>query len=236
MAKKSKSKSSKAAQGLPKQSTASPGGAKQAKAQSVAPAKAKSNAPSNPAPQPKKVAIVTQGPKVGPGPATKTGGPRAGPMASGVVTCTALENHQNASEPSGAVRLARNAVLLEFLAPVPRNSVQNTLHGFLETERPDPRRTLSFQHESDIVTTLAFLSGISDDSEHITAVCLEELSTGGCKVLVAINKLDPTSSSEVLDRVQRGFTQIFSQLAEIEPSMLPICPPHSISYWCALQK
>lgn len=226
MAKKSKSKSSKAAQGLPKQ----------AKAQSVAPAKKKSTAPSNPATQPKKVAIVTQGPKAKPGPATKTGGPQAGPKPSGGATCTALENHQNASEASGAVRLARNIVLLEFLAPVPRNSVQNTLRGRFEDERPDPRRTLSFQHESDIVTTLAFLSGISDDSEHVTAVCLEELSTGGCKVLVAINKLKPTSSSEVLDRVQRGFTRIFSQLAEIGPSTLPTCPPHSIPSWWDLRK
>lgn len=147
----------------------------------------------------------------------------------------ARKSKSKSSKATQAARLARNVVLLELLAPVPRKSLQSTLRSRLEDERPDPRRTLSLHHEGDIVTTLAFLSGISDDNEHVTAVCLEELSAGGSKVLVAINKRDPTSSSEVLNRIQRGFTQIFSQLAEIGPSAL-ISPFCSIPSWWALRE
>lgn len=79
---------------------------------------------------------------------------------------------------------------------------------------------LSFRQESEITSTLAFLSGISNDSSHITAVSLEELpAEGGCKILLAINKLKPTCGQEILDKVQRGFEQIFKRLRNISPSM-----------------
>lgn len=66
------------------------------------------------------------------------------------------------------------------------------------------------------MSTLAFLSGVSNDSDHITAVCLEELpSQGGCKVLLAINKLKPNCGQDVLEKIQRGFEQIFRRLSNI---------------------
>ncbi|ROW02047.1 hypothetical protein VPNG_07663 [Cytospora leucostoma] len=56
------------------------------------------------------------------------------------------------------------------------------------------------------------------------AVCIEEIpEQGGCQVLVAMNKKMPTSGNndtsgdEILNKVQRGFQQIFGRLREISP-------------------
>lgn len=69
------------------------------------------------------------------------------------------------------------------------------------------------------MTTLAFLSGISDNKNHVTAVSLEELpAQRGYKVMLAINKRVPQNSQQTLDSVQRGFERILGKLRTVSPS------------------
>lgn len=158
-----------------------------------------------------------------------------------VPTCS--QSNSLAMCQAEAVRCVRNAVLLERLTTLTEVTAQQPQHNAVLLEplttlaevteqqpqqarkpgdpRNDPRRTLSLEKERDLVTTLAFLSGISCDSDHVTAVCLQELpDEEGLKVLVAINKRTATSSSGVLNKVHAGFKKIFEQLAEIIPGML----------------
>lgn len=123
---------------------------------------------------------------------------------------------------SNAVSLSEKIVLLQLISQLPGG-----LSDFgpksspgEASEKDDEGRTLSLQQENDIVSTLAFLSGVSNDNNQITAVCLEELpAEEACKVLVAVNKLRPESGQNVLNQIQRGFEQIFRSLSMISSGM-----------------
>ncbi|KAK3989146.1 hypothetical protein QBC44DRAFT_308759 [Cladorrhinum sp. PSN332] len=79
---------------------------------------------------------------------------------------------------------------------------------------PDSSRKLSFDCEACLTSTLAFLSGISDDPGHVVAVCVEELvGFNGLRVLVAINKKNHESGIGVLKRIEEGLERIFGYLS-----------------------
>lgn len=128
----------------------------------------------------------------------------------------------NVSTASTAVGCAEKIVLLELISQLPGQPPDVGSQSL--PREPDEEdgisRVLSFQQENKIVSTLAFLSGVSNYPDHITAVCLEELpAAGGCKVLLAINRLNPNSGQDVLDKIQRGFEQIFRRLSNLSSSM-----------------
>lgn len=243
MAKKSKaSNNNKAAKDLSKQSNnASSNGAKQVKAP-PAPSP-KTNPPPAGSKKPKVSAVHARQPKATPkqvrtlqpppvvskkakNAAGKLQQPLAVPQTSNqaagraVYPAQVIPRKTNVSGSCQAVRCAENIALLGLLTLLPAELTDGPPHGQSENARSQPTRTLTFKEESKLATTLAFLSGISDDGNHVTAVCLEEVSTtGGCKVLIAINKHNPDRGNEIQGRIHRGFKQIFGQLARMSPSM-----------------
>lgn len=136
-------------------------------------------------------------------------------------------NH-DASTSSIAVRCNETIVLLELISQLP-GQPPDAGPQFLPREpeqEDDNRRILSLQQENEIVSSLAFLSGVSNSPNHITAVCLEEIrAKDGCKVLLAINKLHPNSGKGILEKIKRGFEQIFKRLSAVSSSMFqqPSC-------------
>lgn len=120
---------------------------------------------------------------------------------------------------STAVNLIEKTVLLELFSTLP-GGLSDAGPPVKASERDEHGRVLSLRQENDIVSTLAFLSRVSNDPNHIPAVCLEEIpEEGACKVLVAVNKLRPDSGQAVLEKIQRGFEQIFRRLSTISSGM-----------------
>lgn len=120
---------------------------------------------------------------------------------------------------SNAVSLTEKVVLLQLISQLPGGQSDVGVKSSPE-EVSEKERTLSLRKENDIVSTLAFLSGVSNDPNEITAVCLEELpAEEACKVLVAVNKVGPGSGRNVLNRIQRGFEQIFRRLSTTASGM-----------------
>lgn len=121
-----------------------------------------------------------------------------------------------------AVSLTEKIVLLHLISQLPGGlSDVGTKSSPGEASKKDEKgRILSLRQENEIVSTLAFLSGISNNPNEISAVCLEELpAEGACKILVAVNKLRPGSGQAVLDKIQRGFERIFRRLSTISSGM-----------------
>lgn len=114
-------------------------------------------------------------------------------------------------EFSPAVRSAHNIALLELLDQRPQSLVSG--HQRNSTKQSDEGRNLSIRQERELATNLAFLAGISDCPDHIMGVCIEELrGNRGCQIMVSINKRMPSDGDEILEKVQRGFEQIFKRL------------------------
>lgn len=136
--------------------------------------------------------------------------PQAGPSPS---LFGPLQHAAAQEQVSPAVRCAENAVLLELLSPVPKPPTTRVAPRFSKERHSNVERTLTMGQESDLATNLAFLAGISDNPNYIMAVCIEELpKVGGCQVLIAINKRLPTDGDDILNKVQRGFRQIFERM------------------------
>ncbi|KAK0667622.1 hypothetical protein QBC41DRAFT_395512 [Cercophora samala] len=82
--------------------------------------------------------------------------------------------------------------------------------------QPDPSRALPFETEVSLTSTLAFLSGISDDSSHVVAVCVEELpSRKGICVRVAVNKATSGAAEVVLQRIKDGLQMVLKCLSRL---------------------
>lgn len=114
-------------------------------------------------------------------------------------------------ELSPAARFAHNITLLELLDPRPQNLAGEVLHD--STKQSDETRNLSLRQERELATNLAFLAGVSDCPDHIIGVCIEELpEMKGCQIMVSINKRLPPDGDEILEKVQKGFKQIFMRL------------------------
>lgn len=76
--------------------------------------------------------------------------------------------------------------------------------------------TLSFKRESHLAEAVAFISGISDNPDHVVATCLEELSgDGGLRVLVAINRSTPENPTDrrILGQITTGLEGVFRLVA-----------------------
>lgn len=118
---------------------------------------------------------------------------------------------QSGDLPPG-IRSAHNNALLELLDQRPKALASIPQQD--STGQEDKGRILSIQRERELATNLAFLAGISKDSDHVMGVCIEELpDIEGCQVMVAINQRIPSDGAEITKRVQKGFEQIFKRLS-----------------------
>jgi hypothetical protein len=72
----------------------------------------------------------------------------------------------------------------------------------------DPTHILSVERESKIISNLAFLSAISDDSLKVMAVCIEEhRNRKGCTIRVASNTGDFSTVTDGFSRLTRVWEQ-----------------------------
>ncbi|KAK3383319.1 hypothetical protein B0T24DRAFT_44326 [Lasiosphaeria ovina] len=118
------------------------------------------------------------------------------------------------SQPNILLDFAENVALLSLLkqprSPPKVNKPASAI------ARLDSRRTLSFTRESSLAGALALISGISNNSDHVVATCVEERPDGGgMRVLLAVNKRSPISGDYVLARIKNGLETIFGLLSRV---------------------
>lgn len=73
--------------------------------------------------------------------------------------------------------------LLGLINGLPENPSANELPKTLQSKEPRPGRILPPGHEISITQQLAFLSGYSNESSHVLAVCVEEASSGDSLII-----------------------------------------------------
>ena len=126
---------------------------------------------------------------------------------------------------SQAVVCAENSALLCLLRECPNAPSLHVPPANLAA--PDPTRILSFERERTLASNLAFITSISNDPNHITAVCIEEPprrgpEAGRMKVLVAINKKAEESASAAMKKIASGLESIFDVLRRADHGI--VCP------------
>jgi len=87
--------------------------------------------------------------------------------------------------------------------------------------------TLPFERERRLVGILGFLSSISDDPNHVTAVCVEEdPHAASLDVLLAINRRNADGLNQVSKKLEEGFKAIFRELSQpLEGRRAHFCLP-----------
>ena len=121
-----------------------------------------------------------------------------------------------------------NIALLSLLSEVPSDPLVN---------QPDSRisartygRALSFRRKLRLSNSIALISGVSDDPNHVVAICLEEFpDQAGIRILVAINKEKHASGDKVLHRIKHGLEKIFSLLPRSTNGMSGLLPTTSMA-------
>lgn len=112
-----------------------------------------------------------------------------------------------------SVTCAESIAFLYFLHRVPTppsdNLIESPPTGFAG------KYTLAFQEERNLASALAFLSSISDNPNHISAVSiLDDVTTGSLNILAAINKAKLDDGNHILQQLKDGFEAIFAQLSQ----------------------
>ncbi|KAF4975015.1 hypothetical protein FZEAL_8160 [Fusarium zealandicum] len=117
------------------------------------------------------------------------------------------------SIPGPEVSCAQNIALLYYLGNIASAPCKNRLGPRDAQPETGEARILSLEDERHLTTSLAFISSIQDDSNKITAVCVEE-RLSGLVVMVAANAKTPGITSPYLPSVKQGFDGIFSSLKD----------------------
>ena len=105
--------------------------------------------------------------------------------------------------PTTRQKLQQSISLLQGLNEVPELPKEND-----PVSKGDTTHRLSISREKEIASNLAFLSAISDNSQRIMAVCIEESPSGdGITIRVASNMGD-------LSVVTRGFEMLGKSLEQ----------------------
>ncbi|GAB0136357.1 hypothetical protein EsDP_00004660 [Epichloe bromicola] len=110
---------------------------------------------------------------------------------------------------------AENVAILRLLHSVPVPPSRNLMDD--RSIRHDGY-SLPFDRERELVGVVAFLSSLTDDSEHIPAVCVEEKhapSSQGAQVLLAVNRKSPYDGDGTLALIRRGLQSIFAILGRV---------------------
>lgn len=118
------------------------------------------------------------------------------------------------------VTCAENVAVLDLLSrSFPTTGTPGPVWVPRSEAQEEPARQLSYEQEDRLVKELAFLSGISDNPNHIMAVCVQEFpEQRRCEVILAINKRSTGCAREVLEKARRGLQRIFEKLREVSPS------------------
>ncbi|KAJ2976313.1 hypothetical protein NQ176_g5026 [Zarea fungicola] len=116
-----------------------------------------------------------------------------------------------AVEESRYVRGAEDISFLHLLHHVPEQPSVNTL---LDLDQINDAYILSAKQELRLASSIAFLSGITDNRDHVTAVCVqEEPKQGQIYVLLAINKKKFKDGKAILTEICGALSGIFERLS-----------------------
>lgn len=118
------------------------------------------------------------------------------------------------------VACAENVAVLDLLSrSLPTTETPSPVWVPRSEAQDEPTRQLSYEQEDGLVKELAFLSGISDDPNHIMAVCVQEFpEQRRCDIILAVNKHSAGCAQDVLEKARRGLQRIFEKLREVSPS------------------
>jgi hypothetical protein len=112
-----------------------------------------------------------------------------------------------------AIICAENISFLFLLHSVPTLPSLNTIEARQTCARSG---AMSFEEESRLVESLAFLANDSDDVNHIPALCVEQdLAASSANVLLAVNCARWQAGVRSLERLRIGFESIFLLLATV---------------------
>jgi hypothetical protein len=117
--------------------------------------------------------------------------------------------------PIPAVTCAENIALLHLLHSVPAPPSANPRNHL---PIRDKGYALDSERERGLTGTLAFLSNITDDPNHIPAVCVEEdPNSVSLNVLLAVNRVkhQENDGNQVLRELEQGFERIFTVLSHV---------------------
>lgn len=118
------------------------------------------------------------------------------------------------------IACAENVALLHLLHSIPIPPASNPPHPL-----PVRQKTyaLPFEKERSLTGTLAFLSSVKDDPNHITAVCVQEgPNSAFLNVLLAVNKARQGDGHQVLQNLRQGFEKIFTVLYRVTDGVWPM--------------
>ena len=115
--------------------------------------------------------------------------------------------------PAPAIACAESISLLHLLHSVPTLPSSNAIDCLL-VHRKD--YTLSLEKELSLANTLAFLSNVKDDPNHISAVCIEERpKSASLSVLLAVNRVKRDDGNQFLQTLKQDFETIFAILSQL---------------------
>jgi hypothetical protein len=121
--------------------------------------------------------------------------------------------------PSSVVSCAESIALLYLLHSVPTLPSSNSINN-LPSQAGG--YTLSFARERTLVGTLAFLSNVKDDPNHIPALCVKEkVKSSQLDVLLAVNRGKWEDGTQLLQEVQQGFEKVFQILSKVSKGACP---------------
>lgn len=118
----------------------------------------------------------------------------------------------NRDWPTQSKRLAEDIALLSLINGTPSPPTVTPVQPSPAGDQPE--RSFSIDRECSLADSLAFVSSLSDNPNHIIALALEETaSPKALKVVIAINKSSVESGDGVLGRIKLGFESIFRTLS-----------------------
>ncbi|TQV90529.1 hypothetical protein IF1G_10852 [Cordyceps javanica] len=76
--------------------------------------------------------------------------------------------------------------------------------------------SLPFDKERDLVSTLAFLSNVGEDPNHVPALCMHEKpEMGESEVIITVNQARYGDGLSTLKDIKEGFKSIFDSLSRV---------------------
>ncbi|KAJ2982645.1 hypothetical protein NQ176_g1247 [Zarea fungicola] len=120
----------------------------------------------------------------------------------------------NTAPVSPDILCAEAIAFLHLLHPVPAEPSINP--GLQQSHHNPAAYSLPFNKERDFVNTLAFLSNIGEDPNHVPALCMHETPRlVGSEVIIAVNQTCHGDGLSTLNDIKNGFQRIFHSLSQV---------------------
>ncbi|KAI1129251.1 hypothetical protein F5Y10DRAFT_238557 [Nemania abortiva] len=112
------------------------------------------------------------------------------------------------------VECAENIAMLHLLHGVPEMPSKNPT---TDIQSKQNGHTLPFAEERELAGVFAFLAHIQDDSNHIPAVCLQEVpKKRSLNIILAVNRERPGDGNSYATKIKEGFEKIAAALRDLD--------------------